>query len=137
MNYLDKLDWNKIKGDLEKGLNQGLAAFRTGAIAVRKKAGELGDEGKKQYRILSLKTKMHKSMSDLGARVYSLMHSGQKNPLLDSRVKDIAAQISKHESMIIALEKTGPKTSKKTGAKASSGTRRKKASSASTRSRKR
>jgi hypothetical protein len=122
MNYLEKLDWNAIKADLEKGLNQGLVAIRKGALEVKKKAGELSDEGKRQYKLISLKTKVHKGMSDLGARVYSLVHSGRKsNPLLDARVKDIVAQISKHESTILTLEKdqkkAAPKTRKKAAAR--------------------
>ena len=109
MNYLDKLDWNTIKADLEKGLNQGLVAVKKGALEVKKKAGELSEEGKRQYKLISLKTKVHKSMSELGARVYSLTQSSRKNPLLDARVKDIVARISKNETSILSLER-GQKT---------------------------
>ena len=127
MNYLDKLDWNTIKADLEKGLNQGLVAVKKGALEVKKKAGELSEEGKRQYKLISLKTKVHKSMSELGARVYSLTQSSRKNPLLDARVKDIVARISKNETSILSLErgqkKAVPRARKKTARAVSSRSR--------------
>lgn len=105
MNYLEKLDWNKVKADLEKGLKQGLVAIKKGALVVKKKAGELSEEGRKQYRIIELKAKAHKSISELGARVYAVMNSRTKNPAQDARVKDIIAQIKKYQSQIASLEK--------------------------------
>lgn len=113
MNYLEKMDWITLKADLEKGFNQGLVAIKKGALAVKKKTGELSEEGQRQYRLISLKAKVHRSMSDLGARVYTLMHSGRSNPLLDGKVKDIAAQIGKDRSTIVSLEKTRKKAVQK------------------------
>lgn len=118
MSYLEKLDWNKVNDELEKGLNQGLVAIKKGALVVKLKAEQLSEEGKRQYRLISLKAKMNKGISELGARVYTLMHSGRANPLLDARVKDITAQLRKNESAIVSLEKRqrkiGHKTRKKT-----------------------
>lgn len=108
LDKLDKLDWNKVNADLEKGLNQGLVAIKKGALVVKRKAEELNDEGKRRYKLISLKAKMHKGISELGARVYALMRAGRGNPLLDPRVKDITAQIRKNESAIVSLE-TGRK----------------------------
>jgi hypothetical protein len=110
MSYLEKLDWNKVKADVEKGLEQGLVAIKSGAMVVKKKSGELSDEGKRQYKLMSLKAKVHKGMYELGTRVYSLTHSGRRNPLLDAKVKDITAQIRKNEATIVSLEKTLGKT---------------------------
>lgn len=118
MNYLENLDWNKVKADLEKGLNQGMVAVKKGALVVRKKAGELSEEGKRQYTIISLKAKMHKGMSELGAQVYGLMISKRKNPILDPGVQDILARIRKYEATILALEKSSRKPAKKQGRKA-------------------
>ncbi len=105
MNYFDTIDWNGIKKDLQKGLEKGMVAVKKGAIVVKKKAGELSDEGSRQYKAMALKTKVHTAVSDLGARVYALMGSRVKNPALDARVKDIVVQIKKLDAQIAGLEK--------------------------------
>jgi len=107
MSYLDNIKWESIKKDLQKGLEQGMAAMKRGAIVVQKKAGELTEEGKRQYKILTLKTRVHGAISDLGARVYSLMSSKAKNPALDSGVKEITARIKDLEAQIAAVEGKG------------------------------
>jgi hypothetical protein len=105
MSYLDTINWDKIKTDLQKGFKQGIVAVQKGAIVAKKKAGELSDEGKRQYQLIALKTKVHSGISDLGARVYALMSARAKNPAVDAKVKDIVAQIKKFEAQIAALEK--------------------------------
>lgn len=105
MGYFESIDWDGIKKDLQKGMEKGMAAMKKGAIVAQKKAGDLTDEGKRQYKILTLKTKVHEGITDLGARVYSLMGSRVKNPALDPQVKSIAAQIKKLDAQIAELEK--------------------------------
>lgn len=107
------MDWNKLRSDVGKGLKQGVVAVKKGAMVVRKKAGELSEEGKRQYKILSLKTKAHQGIADLGARVYSLMGGKVNNPALDPKVKDIVAQIKRQEAEIASLEKPPRKSSKR------------------------
>jgi tetrahydromethanopterin S-methyltransferase subunit A len=105
MDYLDSIDWKEIKKDLQKGMEKGMAAMKKGAIVAQKKAGELTEEGKRQFKILTLKTKVHESISDLGARVYSLMNSAKaKNPALDAGVKDLMTKIKDLEGQIAAVE---------------------------------
>ena len=104
MSYFDSIDWDGIKKDLQKGMEKGMAAMKKGAIVAQKKAGDLTDEGKRQYKIFALKTKVHEAISDLGARVYALMGSRSKNPALDPQVKNIAAQIKKLDAQIADLE---------------------------------
>ena len=104
MGYFESIDWEGIKKDLQKGMEKGMAAMKKGAIVAQKKAGDLTDEGKRQYKIFSLKTKVHEAVSDLGARVYALMGSRSKNPALDPQVKNIAAQIKKLDAQIADLE---------------------------------
>jgi len=104
MSYFDSIDWDGIKKDLQKGMEKGMAAMKKGAIVAQKKAGDLSDEGKRQYKIFALKTKVHEAVSDLGARVYALMGSRSKNPALDPQVKNIAAQIKKLDAQIADLE---------------------------------
>ncbi|HXN07514.1 MAG TPA: hypothetical protein VN944_10690 [Nitrospiria bacterium] len=113
MSYFDAIHWNKIKADLEKELKQGVLAFKKGAMVVKEKADQLSEEGLRQYKILSLKTKVYKGISDLGARVYSLMGSKGKNPALDTKVKGIAAQIKKYKTEIASLDKASKKTARK------------------------
>jgi len=105
MGYFESIDWKGIKKDLQKGMEKGMAAMKKGAIVAQKKAGDLTDEGKRQYKILTLKTKVHEGVTDLGARVYALMGSRAKNPALDPQVKNIVAQIKKLDAQIAALEK--------------------------------
>ncbi len=105
MGYFESIDWEGIKKDLQKGMEKGMAAMKKGAIVAQKTAGELTDEGKRQYKILTLKAKVHEGVTDLGARVYALMGSRVKNPALDPQVKDLVAQIKKLDAQIADLEK--------------------------------
>jgi hypothetical protein len=116
MGYFESIDWEGIKKDLQKGMEKGMAAMKKGAIVAQKTAGELTDEGKRQYKILTLKTKVHEGVTDLGARVYALMGSRVKNPALDPQVKDIVAQIKKLDAQIAELEK-GPRSARTKKAK--------------------
>jgi hypothetical protein len=96
-------DWDAIKKDLEKGLKEGLALVKEGAKVVGEKAGELTEEGKRQYKIVELKTKIQKALWDLGSRVYDLMGARAKNPATDAKVKEIVAQVKKYEGQLAAL----------------------------------
>jgi len=114
MGYFESIDWKGIKKDLQKGMEKGMAAMKKGAIVAQKTAGDLTDEGKRQYKIFALKTKVHEAVSDLGARVYALMGSRVKNPALDAQVKNIVAQIKKLDEQIADLEgKPRPAKTKK------------------------
>ncbi len=109
MGYFESIDWEGIKKDLQVGMEKGMAAMKKGAIVAQKKAEDLTDEGKRQYKIFVLKTKVHEGISDLGARVYELMGSRKKNPALDAKVKNIVMQIKKIDAQIAELEK-GPRS---------------------------
>jgi hypothetical protein len=104
MSYFERINWDTIKKDLQTGLEKGMVAVKKGAIVAQKKAGELSDEGKRQYKLFALKTKVHQGFSDLGARVYTLMGTRTKNPSLDAKVRDIVSQLNKLEAQIGALE---------------------------------
>jgi peptidoglycan hydrolase CwlO-like protein len=104
--------WEKIKSDMQKGVEEGITFVKEGAAVVQKKAGELTEEGKKRYRLFELRSKVQKEISDLGGRVYDLS-SKVKNPMLDVRVKAIKARIEKLQVEIMNLEgKAVPKTRK-------------------------
>lgn len=92
--------WDKVRKDIQKGLRESIAA-------VKEKAGEITDEGKKRLKILELKARVQKEVSDLGGKIYDLS-SKVKNPMLDSKVKAVITRIRKLESQITRLE--GKKT---------------------------
>lgn len=95
--------WTKVKGDLQKGVGEGLAIVKEGASVVKKKAEELTEEGKRRYHLYELKTKVHKEISELGGTVYELSEK-VKNPMLSKKVKTIKAVIKKLEMQIQKLE---------------------------------
>lgn len=104
--------WDSIKKDLQKGWKEGMAVVKEGATYVQKKAGELTDEGKKQYQIFELKAKVQREITELGGKVYDASKK-MKNPMLDSGVKAIAGRLQKLEDQIAGLEGTAGKTAKK------------------------
>lgn len=96
--------YQKIKGDLQKGIEEGITIVKERAAIVKEKVEELTEEGKKQYNIFLLKTKVQKEMSELGGRIYNLS-AKIKNPMVDRKVKALIARIKKLEAKITRLEK--------------------------------
>jgi cell division protein FtsB len=95
--------WTKVKGDLQKGVKEGMEAVREGAVAVRKKTEELTAEGKRRLQLYELKKTVRQEIAELGGRVYDLK-AKTKNPYLDARVKATVARIKKLEDRIAKLE---------------------------------
>jgi hypothetical protein len=107
MGYLEGFNWDAIKKDLQQGLEKSMEAVKQGAVVMQKKAGELTEEGKRQYKVLRLKAKIHDMIADLGAKTYLLMSGSKaKNPALDSGVKELVARIQDLEAQIKVLEGT-------------------------------
>jgi hypothetical protein len=102
MGYWEKIDWQSIKRDVQKGWKEGVAVVKEGAIVAKKKAGKLGDEGQRRYEVFELKTKVHKRIYDLGGRVHKLLArtKSAQNPALDTQVKAIMTDIRKLEARI-------------------------------------
>lgn len=94
---------DKIKKDLRKGIEEGIAVVREGAIVVSQKVGELTGEGKRQYKIFALKTKIQNQITELGGRTHEVL-AGKKSPAVDSKVKVIMAKIKKLEAQLIKVE---------------------------------
>ncbi|HUI68777.1 MAG TPA: hypothetical protein VL087_11295 [Nitrospirota bacterium] len=108
MSYMESINWEMIKKDLQEGLEKGMAAMKQGAIVVQKKAEELTEEGMRQYKVLTLKTRIHEAITDLGAKVYALMSGTKvKNPARDTGVKDVVVRIKDLEEQISILEGRG------------------------------
>ena len=119
MGYLENMNWDMIKKDLQQGLEKGMAAMKKGAIVVQKKAEYLTEEGKRQYKVLTLKARIHEAITDLGAKAYAIMSGTKsKNLALDAGVKDIMARIKDLETQIAILEGKGSEARPKTRPKA-------------------
>jgi uncharacterized protein (UPF0335 family) len=95
--------WDDVSKDLQKSWKEGIAAVKVGATAVRVKAEELTEEGKRRYHIYELKTRVEKEISDLGGRVYDISRT-RKNPLMDTKVKAVIGRIRKLEAGLTKLE---------------------------------
>jgi hypothetical protein len=107
------MDLNKLRKDIEEGIKQGIVIVEKGVALVKVKAGELTEEGKKQYRMYELKTKMQKEVSVLGAKVCQLSAAGAIKPVHED-VRKIIARIDKLQT---SLAKLAPVAAKKPAAK--------------------
>jgi len=108
--------WDNVKKDLQKEIKAGVTMVKEGAAVVKKKAGELTEEGKNRYKIFELKNEVHKWIAELGGKVYELS-SKVSNPKTDKTVKSIITRIRKLESQISKLEGKSKIVPKKKSAK--------------------
>ncbi|HKN18351.1 MAG TPA: hypothetical protein VJW95_01035 [Dissulfurispiraceae bacterium] len=108
--------WTKVKKDLQTGVDEGLAFVKEGAAVVMRKAEALTDEGKKRYILYEMKSKVQKEIADLGGKVYDLS-AKMKNPMLDTKIKEITARIKRFEAEILKMEGKQASAAKKTVAK--------------------
>lgn len=111
--------WTKVKKDLQKGYDEGIAFVKEGAAVVLKKAEELTEEGKKLYMLYELKAKVQKEIAELGGQVYDLS-AKMKNPMLDGKVKNIIARIRRLEAEIQKHEGKQSAAAKQTAVKKAS-----------------
>jgi hypothetical protein len=98
------INWEAIKRDMGRCLKKGFVVYRRGTLIVKRKADAMNEEGKRQSQLIELKAKVHNRISDLGARVYSLLATKRDNPALDTKVKDITAHIKRYQAEITRLE---------------------------------
>ena len=78
--------FDKIKKDVKKGIEEGIAVVKEGASVVSEKMGELTAEGKRQYKMFDLKAKIQSQMTVLGGRAYDVLDS-KKSPAADEQGK--------------------------------------------------
>ena len=95
--------FDKIKKDVKKGIEDGIAVVKEGATVVSDKVGELTAEGKRQYKMFDLKAKIQSQMTVLGGRVYDVLDS-KKSPAADSKVKEVFIKIKNLEGQLSKLE---------------------------------
>lgn len=104
--------WENVKKDLQKGLKEGIAFVREGAVVVKVKAEELTEEAKRQYKIFDLKTRVKRELTELGGRVYDL-RSKIENPMMEKKVKAAISRIRRLETQITRHERKPKGASKK------------------------
>jgi len=95
--------FDKIKQDVQKGIEEGIAVVKEGASIVSGKMGELTAEGKRQYQMFDLRAKIQTQMTELGGRVYDML-DGKKGPAADARIKVVFVRIKKLEEQLRKLE---------------------------------
>ena len=95
--------FDKIKKDVKKGIEEGIAVVKEGANVVSEKMGELTAEGKRQYKMFDLKAKIQSQMTVLGGRAYDVLDS-KKSPAADSKVKAVFVKIKKLEEQLRKFE---------------------------------
>jgi len=95
--------FDKIKKDVKKGFEEGLAAVKKGASVVSAKMSELTAEGKRQYKMLDLKLKIQSQMTELGGKTYDVLNKKQ-NPETDRKIKVVVVKIKKLEAQLHKLE---------------------------------
>jgi hypothetical protein len=105
--------WDRVKKDIQKGVDEGIAAVRKGAAVAVEKAEELAEEGKRRYKVFELKMKVQSNFTELGGKVYDLASKGSKNPLLDAKVLSAINGVKKLEAQIAKLEKAAGASPKK------------------------
>jgi len=101
--------WDRVKKDIQKGVDESIAAVRKGATVAVEKAEELAEEGKRRYKVFELKMKVQSNFTELGGKVYDLASKSAKSPLLDAKVKSLVAGVKKLEAQIAKLENLSPK----------------------------
>ncbi len=93
--------FDKIKKDVKKGWDEGIAAVMQGANVLSVKMNELSAEGKKQYKMFNLYVKIKDQINELGDIVYAVLESGKtldddkKIKTAYNKIKKLQWQLSK------------------------------------------
>ena len=95
--------FDNIKADVKKCIEEGIAAVIEGASVVSGKMDEITAEGKRQYKMFDLKSKIQSHMTELGGRAYDVLDR-KKSPVSDSKVKAVFVKIKKLEEQLRKLE---------------------------------
>jgi hypothetical protein len=88
--------FGKIKKDVKKGLEEGIAAVMQGANVVSLKMNELSEEGKRQYKMFNLHVQIKDQMNEMGGMAYAALENG-KSLDEDKKIKAIYKKIKKLE----------------------------------------
>ena len=105
MRSAKKVKRDRFRADLEKALQKGMMTIRGAGVVPNAKRSQAMEKDRVQDKILQLKLRAHQQMSNLGARVYTLMGLKGKNLGMDTHVKDITARLRRYETEIQELER--------------------------------
>jgi len=118
--------FDKMRNNLKKGMEEGIAVLKEGANVVSVKMNELSAEGKRQYKIFNLNLKIQDQINELGGITYTVLDS-RKSLDEDKKIKAAFAKIKKLEWQLskiggkkiktAAPKKPAKKTVKKTSTK--------------------
>lgn len=95
--------FDKIKLNLKKGMEEGLAVLKEGANVVSGKVNELSEEGKRQYKIFTLTLQIQDQMKELGGMTYAVLDS-TKSVDEDKKIKAAFTKIKKLEWQLKKIE---------------------------------
>ena len=95
--------FDKIKLNLKKGMEEGLAVLKEGANVVSVKMNELSEEGKRQYKIFNLTLQIQDQMKELGGMTYAVLNS-MKSVDEDKKIKVAFTKIKKLEWQLKKIE---------------------------------
>lgn len=95
--------FDKIKTNLKKGMEEGLAVLKEGANVVSVKVNELSEEGKRQYKIFNMTLKIQDQIKELGGMTYTAL-DGTKSVDEDKKIKAAFTKIKKLEWQLKKLE---------------------------------
>ena len=95
--------FDKIKEDLKKGIEDGIAVVKEGASVLSEKMDKLTTEGKRQYKMFDLKLKIQSQMTELGGKTYEVLALG-KSLDSDKKIKSAFTKIRKLEDHLGKLE---------------------------------
>ena len=118
--------FDKMRNNLKKGMEEGIAVLKEGANVVSVKMNELSAEGKRQYKIFNLNLKIQDQINELGGMTYAILESG-KSLDENKKIKAAFAKIKKLKWQLIKIggkkiktaapKKPAKKTAKKISAK--------------------
>jgi hypothetical protein len=114
--------WEKIEKDIRKNIQDSLTLFKERGSAVSQKIEKLTEDGKRKYKVFTLKMKVQDHFTKLGGKIYDLS-ARTKNPTKNKNVVSIISKIKKLESQITRMETKDKVRTKKTKRKTSRKTR--------------
>jgi hypothetical protein len=95
--------FDKIRKDLKKGIEEGIAVLKERASVVSVKMNELSEEGKRQYKIFNLNLKIQDQMKELGGITFTVLDR-RKSLDEDKKIKAAFAEIKKLEWQLSKIE---------------------------------
>ena len=108
--------WQRVKNELERGVDEGIHMVKGSATFVKEKAHEVTEEGKQRLHLFELRTRVKREMAELGGHIYELKEK-VKNPLSEEKVQNIMTRIRKMEDEIARIEGKTKEAVKKIPAK--------------------